>query len=244
MTPFSHVMRWPIGLALGVVLAWPAHAQMFGGDDQARRAIIDLREQMQAQKADIEALSALRTHMLELVGQVEQMRRDMAVLRGENERLIHALGESKRATDERLRPFEPMLVSLDGLEFEARPEESQAFDEAMTALRASDFAQSVTLFGQFKSRYPQSGYTGHVLYWEGNANYAQRQYQAAVNGFNRLVEAFPQHPRTPEGLLSASSCYVELKDVRAARTALQRIVKDYPDAEAAVTASERLARLR
>lgn len=232
-------------VALALASTTTAYAQLFGGDDEARRAILDLRAKVDAlaQESQQEVTNT-RRQLLEMTNQLDQLRREVATLRGDNERLLYELGQIQRQTDERLRPFEPILVSMDGLEFEAFPEESQVFDAAMAALRASQFARAADLFAQMRERYPASGYMGHVLYWEGNAHYAARQYEPAVQSFDRLIKAFPQHPKTPESLLSLASCYVELKNVRASRSALEKLVADYPDTEAAVTARERLARLR
>ena len=242
-------------LVLAFASAGVAHAQLFGGDDQARRAILDLRAKVDQQAQEFqqsllnqqqatEEAANTRRQLLELSTQLEQLRREVATLRGDNERLVHELGIMKRQTDERLKPLEPTIVSMDGLEFKALPEESQAFDAAMTALRASQFARAAELFANMRIRFPSTGYMGHVLYWEGNAHYAARQYAPAVQSFDRLTKAFPQHPKAAESLLSLASCHVELKDVRAARAALERLVKDYPRTEAAATARERLSRLR
>lgn len=241
----SNLNRVAAALVLSMATAGAAQAQIFGGDDQARRAILDLRAKVDALAQEREQeVTNTRRQLLDLTTQIDQLRRELATLRGDNERLLHELGTVQRQTDERLRPFEPNLVSMDGLEFQARPEESQAFDAAMGALRASQFARAAELFAQMRERFPSSGYMGHVLYWEGNAHYAARQYEPAVQSFDRLIKAFPQHPKAPESLLSLASCYVELKNVRASRAALEKLVKDYPDTEAAMTARERLARLR
>jgi tol-pal system protein YbgF len=241
----SKLNRVAAALVLSMATAGAAQAQIFGGDDQARRAILDLRAKVDALAQEREQeVTNTRRQLLDLTTQIDQLRRELATLRGDNERLLHELGTVQRQTDERLRPFEPNLVSMDGLEFQARPEESQAFDAAMGALRASQFARAAELFAQMRERFPNSGYMGHVLYWEGNAHYAARQYEPAVQSFDRLIKAFPQHPKAPESLLSLASCYVELKNVRASRAALEKLVKDYPDTEAAMTARERLARLR
>lgn len=241
----SNLNRVAAALVLSMATAGAAQAQIFGGDDQARRAILDLRAKVDALAQEREQeVTNTRRQLLDLTTQIDQLRRELATLRGDNERLLHELGTVQRQTDERLRPFEPNLVSMDGLEFQARPEESQAFDAAMGALRASQFARAAELFAQMRERFPNSGYMGHVLYWEGNAHYAARQYEPAVQSFDRLIKAFPQHPKAPESLLSLASCYVELKNVRASRAALEKLVKDYPDTEAAMTARERLARLR
>jgi tol-pal system protein YbgF len=243
-------------LVLVLASAGVAHAQLFGGDDQARRAILDLRAKVDQQAQEFqqkllnqqqqstEDSANTRRQLLELTTQLEQLRREVASLRGDNERLSHELSTTKRQTEERLRPFEPTIVSMDGMEFKALPEESQAFDAAMAALRASQFTRAAELFANMRIRYPATGYMGHVLYWEGNAHYAARQYAPAVQSFDRLTKTFPQHPKAAESLLSQANCHVELKDVRAARSALERLVKDYPKTEAAATARERLSRLR
>jgi tol-pal system protein YbgF len=241
----SKLNRVAAVLVLSVATAGAAQAQIFGGDDQARRAILDLRAKVDALAQESEQeVTNNRRQLLELTTQIDQLRRELATLRGDNERLRHEIGTVQRQTDERLRPFEPNLVSMDGLEFQARPEESQTFDAAMGALRASQFARAAELFAQMRERFPNSGYMGHVLYWEGNAHYAARQYAPAVQSFERLIQGFPQHPKAPESLLSLASCYVELKNVSASRAALEKLVKDYPDTEVAMTARERLARLR
>jgi tol-pal system protein YbgF len=226
-----------------------AQAQLFGGDDQARRAILDLRAKVDAQAQEWDQKLQDETHitrrqMLELTTQLENLRRELSVLRGDHERLQHELLTVKKQTEERFKPLEPVLVSMDGLEFRAMPEEAQFFDTAMVALRASEFARAAELFSQMRVRFPASAYLGHVLYWEGNAHYAARQYVSAVQSFDSLVKTLPQHPKAAEALLSVANCYVELKDVKAARSALERLVKDYPSSESAAAARERLARLR
>lgn len=257
----------PALLAAALWGAAPAHA--FFSDDEARRAILDLRARVEAQRQTIEAQQqalqtlqrqlaeaesggdSARRGVLDLVGQMDALRRELALLRGEQERLARDVADLQRqqrdawaALDERLRALEPMKVTVEGQEFAVRPEEKAAFDEAMAALRASDFARAAALYGQFLNRYPASGYTPLALYWQGNARYAQRQYREAIDSYQRLLDQYPRHPRAPEALLAIASCQLELKDVKAARATWQAVVQRYPDSEAAAAARERLARLR
>ena len=83
-----------------------------------------------------------------------------------------------------------------------------------------------------------------ALYWQGNAQYALRSYKPAIDSYQRLLSLAPKHPRAPEALLAIANCHLELKDARSAKATLQNVVKTYPDAEAAVAAKDRLARLR
>lgn len=239
--------------------AWSPMAYAIFGDDEARKAIVELRQQVEAnrQAADAAAKAATETDagikrsLLELANQIEQLRGEIARLRGQNEQLAREVAELQRAQkdvqagmDERLRQFEPVKVELDGRSFTAQPAEKAEFDAAMATLRRSEFPAASAAFASFLRRHPGSGYTPVALYWQGNAQYAARAYKDAVDSHQRLVREFPDHPRTPEAMLAMANSQVELKDARGARKTLEDLVKQHPQSEAAAAAKERLARLR
>jgi TolA-binding protein len=58
-----------------------------------------------------------------------------------------------------------------------------------------------------------------------------------------VIERFPDSPRAPDALLNIAASHVELKDTSRARTALQKILSDYPNTETAKLADERLRAL-
>ena len=240
------------------LLAFNAQAALFE-DDEARRAILDLRQKVDAsQQRTADDLrranddnAQLRRSLLELSNQIEALRNEMAGMRGQNERLARDLADIQRnqkditqGVDERLRKFEPAKIAVDGKEFVAEPAEKQEFEAALATLRKGDFAAAQTSFVAFMKRYPQSGYTSSALFWLGNAQYALRNYRDAVANFRTLVTLEPGHMRAPEALLSMANCQVELKDVKSARKTLEDLVKAYPQSEAASVAKERLVRLK
>ena len=240
------------------LLAFNAQAALFE-DDEARRAILDLRQKVDAsQQRTADDLrranddnAQLRRSLLELSNQIEALRNEMAGMRGQNERLARDVADIQRnqkditqGVDERLRKFEPAKIAVDGKEFVAEPAEKQEFEAALATLRKGDFAAAQTSFVAFMKRYPQSGYSSSALFWLGNAQYALRNYRDAVANFRTLVTLEPGHMRAPEALLSMANCQVELKDVKSARKTLEDLVKTYPQSEAASVAKERLARLK
>ena len=242
-------------------------------DEEARKAILDLRqrveavrqeldqkisEQRRAQEAGAQDAAQARRSLLELQNQIEVQRADLAKLRGENEQLTRMLAETQRqmadvqrqqkdasqGVDDRLRRFEPAKVSVDGREFTAEPGERRDFEAALAIFRKGEFAAAQTSFVDFLKRNPQSGYAPSALFWLGNAQYATRDYKEAVTNFRSLLAQAPDHLRAPEAVLSIANCQLELKDTRGARKTLDDLVKAYPQSEAAVAAKDRLARLK
>ncbi len=257
--------RWGVGLATGLGLSlWlgTASAGLFD-DDEARKAILDLRQRVETlrqetQKAAAEEgrkhneeLEQLRRSMLDLQNQIEALRTDLARVRGQNEQLTRDVSELQRrqkdlaqGVDERLRKVEPEKVSLDGREFMADPGEKRDYEAALAIFRRGEFGPAQAAFVDFVKRNPNSGYVPSALFWLGNAQYATRDYKEAITNFRSLISVAPSHAKVPEAMLQIASCQTELKDAKAARATLNDLVKKFPESEAGAAAKERLARLK
>ena len=245
--------------------AGPAHAGLFD-DEEARKAILDLRARIQAvDEASrqgvvensavnarlVEQVASLQRSLLELNNQLEMLRSEIATLRGNGEQVLRDMGELQRMQkdahqnfDERLRKFEPQTVSLDGIEFAASPEEKKAYDDAIAIIRTGDFDGAAAALAAFQTRWPSSGYLPAARFWEGNALYGKRDYKGAIAAFRKLLTDSPSHPKAPEALLAVANSQAEMKDTRSARRTLDSLLKDYPDTEAAVAGKQRLAALK
>jgi len=248
--------------AAALLLSLPARAALFE-DDEARKAILDLRSKLQqsedAQRQRIEQLTALvqeqlgplRRSMLDLNGQIEALRGEIAKLRGQNEQLAREVSETQRklndqtqSLDTRLKPLEPQKVALDGREFQVSPEERSQYEAAMGLVRRGDFDDAASALAGFLRRFSASGYSDSVRFWLGNAQYGKRDYKEAIATFKAFIAANPEHPRAAEALLALANCQIELKDSKSARRSLQDLIKAYPGTEAAQAGKERLAALK
>jgi len=235
-----------------------AQAGLFD-DEEARKAILDLRQKMQDTqlRLDEETRRAtddsaqLRRSLIEMQNQLDAARADIAKLRGQNEQLVRDVSELQRqqkdavqAVDERLRKFEPSRVSVDGREFVAEQSEKRDFEAAMAIFRKGEFGPVQLAFVEFLNRYPKTGYRQSALFWLGNAQYATRDYKDAIASFRALVALAGDHMRLPEALLAIANCQLEMKDIKAARKTLDDLIARYPGTEAAQAAKDRVSRLR
>lgn len=269
LSKFPSLRRPSLGLLAGLLLlAAPiAQAQIFsGGDNEARKAIIDLRarldqnaENMRNSQAASERLRSelseqvkqLQRSVLELNAMIEQLRGELAGLRGADEQALKAVSDQQRRVtdlqqdlDGRLRKLEPQRVSLDGREFLAQQSETREYNDALTLLRQGDFPSAATALGGFVVRYPESGYALSAYYWLGNAQYGNRDYANSIESFRKVITRSPQHPRAPEAALAIANCQIELGQKDAAKNTLSELLRVFPKAEAAQAARDRLASLK
>ena len=251
-------MRAVIAAGCLALVAGAAQAQLFA-DDDARKAILDLRAKLAASEelartrsAEVnEQLQSLRRSLLDLNGQLEAMRSEAAKLRGSNEQLLRDVSELQRkqrdvgqALDDRLRKMEPQKVSLDGREFSADPEEKRQYDEAIALLRSGDFDKASLALAAFQARWPASGYGASARYWQGNALYGKRDYREAIAAFRAFLAKAPDSERAPEAMLAIANSQAEMKDRAGARKTLDDLIRAYPKSEAAAAGKERLAALK
>lgn len=250
-----------VGLAC-TLMSLPARAGLFD-DDEARKAILDLRTKQSQSEEQLrsELAAAVRTlsdqiqqmqrNQLDQSNQMEQLRAELARLRGLNEQLARDLSDLQRRHkdsaqqfDERLRKFEPQKVTVDGREFVATVDERKGYEEAIGILRAGDFDKAAPALSGFIKRYPDSGYVDSARYWLGNAQYGRREYKEAVASFKAYLAASADSPRAPEAMLALANCQAEMKEVKVARKTLEDLIRLHPKTEAAQAAKERLGSLR
>lgn len=260
--------HWAIGALIGVMGATPAHALF--GDDEARKAIVDLRgrfnEQNRQSAAQLEALNKqvleLNARMdqtskgqLETQTQIELLRQDIARLRGLLETQMNAFNAELARTqkrqsdmmaeiDARLKRFEPMQVQHDGATIVVEPAEKRLFDSALARFRGGDFRLAQNEFSQLLALYPNSGYAPAALFWLGSSQYAQKDARGAIVSQQTLITRFPDSPRIPDAMLNLGIAQIDAGDKRAARSTFQAIIEKYPETQAAQPARERLSTLR
>jgi tol-pal system protein YbgF len=237
------------GLVAASCVMPSAHAALFS-DDEARRAILDIRARLDALNARLDSKSD-KTSSLDLAGQNERLNQEIARLRGQVEMLTNELANEQRRQkdfyndlDARLRKLEPQRLSFDGKDIEVAPNEQKTYDAALAYFKAGDYKNASSAFSNFLRLYPQSGYAASAHYWLGNTYYALRDYKNAIATQQTVVRNYPNTPKAPDALLNIASCYTELRDRAAAKKTLESLTEQYPESPAAQTAKERLAALR
>ena len=218
--------------------SFPAHALF--GDDEARKAILDLREKVEA----------AQNAQLMLQGQIEELREQNARLTGRLEELANQLAMEQRSKrdlyadlDKRLAGLEPGDVEVDGRTIHVSAEEKRLYTAALSYFAQGKYEESEALLRNLTSLYPQTGYMPAALFWLGNTLYAAGELKQALEVENKLLENFPKDARVPDALLTKAAAEVGLGQRANATKTLQTIIKQHKDSQAADVAKERLKSL-
>jgi tol-pal system protein YbgF len=235
------------GVACAALAAWPAHAGLFD-DDEARKAVLDLRSRSESLASQMAA--AQRT-IIDQQNRLDQLQQQVATLRGQNEDMANQLANVQRSQkdyytdlDARLKKVEPQQLTVDGQQGVVQPGETGSFNAALQQFRSGDFKAASAGFRDFIQKYPQSPYQPTAQYWLGNALYALRDYKGSTAVLQGVVKNYPTHPRAPEALLSIANNQMEQGQKAAARKTLESVVSQYANTEAAQSAKNRLSQVR
>lgn len=227
----------------------PAHAGMFD-DDEARKAISDLNNKLNTLSLQM-SNKADKTAMLDPMNQLDELRGEIAKLRGQIEVLGNDLGDAQRRQkdfyvdlDNRLRKLEPQKVVVDGKETQIDPGEQKSYDAALAVFQSGDYAGAANALSTFLQQHPRSIHSPNVQYSLGIAYYAQKDYKNAISTFQSLVKQFPDSPKAPDAMLNIASCFSEQKDRVLAKKWLMNLRSTYADSAAAKTAADRLNALK
>ena len=126
-----------VAVASFLLMSLAAHAGIFD-DDEARKAILDLRQQITslnatvnnslsaAQQRSTEEIAQLRKSMFELQNQIDKQKSEISQLRGDNEVLARNLAEMQIRQKDMLQSAEQKL--------QAAEQRSQAVEQKLTKL--------------------------------------------------------------------------------------------------------------
>ena len=248
-------MKLRIALLFGLCLAaGAARAGMFD-DEEARKAIANLRAQVEAsQKTADERMARIETlvqdRSIDLARQIEELKQDLARMRGQIEVQAHQIETLDRRQkdlyvdlDARLRKLEASAQALEK-QAAAAPDpgaEAKAYEAALNQFKLGNYQSSIAAFQNFLASYPESQQLSSAQYWIGNAYYALRDFKMAIAAQQKLLASWPDSAKAPDALLNIASSQAEMGETRAARESLQALLKKYPGTPAADQAKQRLA---
>lgn len=236
----------PLAAVLVLTSAGPAHAGLFD-DAEARRQVNELRQEFETR---IEATSR---GQLELANQNEQLRGELARLRGQIEVLLNEVESLKARQRDFYVDLDDRLRKIEGGPAAGAPEASAAtpagdpaaesadYEAALGLLKDGKHREALAAFERFAAKYPAGSFTPGAHFWAGNAALQAKDLAAANKHFETVLTKWPQDPSAPDAMLGLANSQQATGDAAATRRTLQNLVNRYPQSNAAQIARQRLA---
>ena len=239
MTAISSYTRIALTISLGALLS--SNAWAIFSDDEARKAILEMRKSVQASQGAI----------LDLQNQIEKLRTENAQLRGQIESLQKQTDDLTKNQktyyqdlDNRLTRFEPQTIEVEGVTGVVQAGERSAYEEALNAFQNNQVKKADSDLTAFIRKYPSSPYLPLALFWSGNTKYALKDYNGSINQLQTLITRFPGHQRVPAAMLTLGNANLESGKKAVAKKVLSDLITNYPDSEAAKEAKPIVANIK
>ena len=261
--------RKPFIATLAALAASSASAQGLFDDNEARRRIELLRQQVEAQRLATEArlskaeeaalAGADRSALIELSSQIETLRGEIARMRGQLEVLGHQaetaevrqkqlyldidtrLRKLEQAREQQSAVPEKPAAAAQAADAEPTPGEAKAYQAALDQFKLGNYTLAVAAMQGFLVTYPSSSLAPNAQYWIGMAHSGQRDYKSAIAAQRKLLAAWPDSPKAPDAMLSIASAQETMGDRSSARKTLEELIAKYPASSSATSAKQRLA---
>jgi len=116
------------------------------------------------------------------------------------------------------------------------------YDFAIDLLKRGQFPQARDALKQFLADHPKDALAGNAQYWLGETYYVQGQYKDAADSFLKGYTTYSKSPKAPDSLLKLGMTLSQLGQKDAACATFGQLKEQFPQAEPAVVARNKLER--
>ncbi|MDX9715435.1 MAG: tol-pal system protein YbgF [Dissulfurispiraceae bacterium] len=207
------------------------------------------------------SVEALRESQTNLVSRVNELSKDMQMLKGrfeeskfttdksvkdistERELLASRIAaletELKDLKAKSVQPVEPKKDAVPPVEVKVDPQ--QLYDDAQIAMEEKNFADARKNFETIVKEFPDNQLTPNAQFWTGEAFYAEKKYEESVLAYEAFLKKYPKHDKARGAMLKQGYAFIELNDKKTAKVILERLIEKYPTSKEAKAAEKKLA---
>lgn len=262
----ARLRRLALAAGLCAALGAPLVTQAALFDDvEARARIEEIRKRLDAHQRAIEerlskiessaAGAADRRAILDLAGQIDGVRSELANVRGQMELLLHQIETAEKRQKDLYLDIDTRLRKLEQAQQQAQQPaekpaavepstaagETRVYEAALSQFKLGNYTLAISAFQVFLVTYPQSQLVPSAQYWIGNSHYALGDYKSAIAAQQKLIAGWPTHAKASDAMLNIASSQDAMGDQKAAQKTLETLIQTYPDTPAAASAKQRLS---
>ena len=233
--------------------------------DAQQKAIGDLTRTQQSIEKRVQSLESLINGkgLLDMQNQLEQIRQDVAQLKGDLEVINHQLEDMRTKQSAQFTDLDTRVKSLEALAqqvsgqlgvatpsaaggndatkpSDASQQEARAFSEAESLNQAGKYKEAFAAYDAFLKTYSGSKLAPDALYGMGYTQFALKSYKSSVATQQKFLDSYPSHPLAPNAMLSLANSQIQLGQIPAAKKTLKDLIAAHPSAEVTPSAQKRL----
>lgn len=232
--------------------------------DAQQKAITDLTRTQQSLDRRVQSLEMLINGkgLLDMQNQLEQLRQDVAQLKGDLEVVTHQLEDMRTKQsasytdlDTRVRKLETLAQSVTNgqglpvagasgttgdVKADVSQQETSAFAEAESLNQAGKYKEAFNAYDAFLKTYSNSKLVPDAMYGMGYTQFALKSYKSSAATQQKFLESYATHPLAPNAMLNLANSQIQLGQIPAAKKTLKDLIAAYPSAEVTPSAQKRL----
>ncbi|WHZ16869.1 MAG: hypothetical protein OJF52_003719 [Nitrospira sp.] len=117
------------------------------------------------------------------------------------------------------------------------------YERVLTLFKDGDLDGARRGFTAFIASYPGSVLAPNAWFWLGESYYGRKDYQHAIEAYNRVELDYPLSEKVPAALLKKGYSYIAVRDPKGAAAVLKQVVTLFPNSMEAGKAVNMLAQL-
>ncbi len=115
---------------------------------------------------------------------------------------------------------------------------TEVYLQAFGDYASGRYQAAVHGFETFLQRFPNNSYASNAQFWLGDCYFNQQQYSFAIQEFERVLNDYPNAPKSPDALLKIAIAQLQLGATDEARQAVDSLSRRYPKSTATQKAQE------
>jgi tol-pal system protein YbgF len=227
----------------------PASERADAGEIQSvRKSFADLNADFDRMKSDQLAaatrMDEARVEMQRITARQDEQDRAMKEIPGNADRMKE-IEKRLAALEERIGKLAAAPAATPASEGPREwksPEEM--YEVAVGQVKGGNPKKGRETLSDFTVKYPDHKLIPNVLYWKGEAFYAEKDYENAILTFQDVVDKYPRGEKAPDAMYKQGLSFLSLKDTKNARVLLDLVQKKYPKSKAAEMAKKKLKEIR
>ncbi len=123
-------------------------------------------------------------------------------------------------------------------------EDQKAFDGALKLFKSKKYDEAIPAFKKFKDDFKDSKLIPDAIFYIAESYYEKGQYDKAIINYDYLVNTYQKCDKVPMATFEEGLAFIKMGDEIDGNYLLQKVIKQYPNSQAAKLAKEYLKKKR